>query len=380
MYFVEYRDYSIDDTEQVGRMDFLHNPFAPDLYIEADNGGKVIVDPSVPRLYEGAVTKVLNAVDDFRFSILYGHPSYAEGVIKPLITQIIIRDTSGIEIFRGRALDPTYKMTSDGIPVKEWIAESELGFLVDSKQRVWEYHNITPAQYLQIILNNHNAQVYTGASGQFVDKRIFLGTVNVTNSTDSLYRYLAYDTSLQNIQDDLLNSLGGYISITHDRAGTRRLNYRVSPGGTGTISIELAKNLEAIELQKRPSEIITRLIPLGSEVEMVSLAVERLVNSGIITDPNYWLGAYDNYDFVGELLINLSKLNYLGLGSPSGLISVPSSIDKLSAAGAINSPDYWKGIYSRGYMIRSAGQSTPIVMIIVMTIVIATYQHRRITI
>lgn len=315
-------------------------------YVEVERGETIEVlhkqTSSNRKLYSGQISLVLNAVSEFVFSILYSHPLFTSDFIQPYSTLIRVKDESGATIFTGRVVDPVLKMTEDGLLVKEYYAEDELAFLLDSIQYVNEFHNITPSDYLNNILANHNEFLAFDS----IDKSIYLGNVDVTNSTDSLYRYTAYESSLKNIKDDLIDSLGGYIKIRHGDDGKRYLDYTVESGITSEMSIALAKNLKSIESKYMPSNIITRLIPLGAEYESVTFAIYKLYNSGLITSTSYWLETYESLTFLAQLLINLSKLPY-NSSVNNGITAIDKAIDFLNEAGAINSPDYWKENYSK---------------------------------
>lgn len=85
-----------------------------------------------------------------------------------------------------------------------------------------------------------------------------------------------------------------------------------------------------------------------TEYEDGRLAINRLYNANIITDPDYWLGVYRNLAWLEQLLINLSRLSYdlENNNFPEGLsVSVRIAITYLSEAKAINSIEYWTDNY-----------------------------------
>lgn len=195
---------------------------------------------------------------------------------------------------------------------------------------------MTVRNFLESMLNVHNA--FTDSS-----KKILLGTCNVTSSTGNLYRYLSYESTWDSIKDKLVDRLGGYLFLRNDSAPFY-LDYLTESGEEREMGIDLTKNLMSIEKQWQVDGLITKLIPLGAEIESVELAVGRLEDAGIILDAEYWLRAYPNLTFLGQLLINLSKLSYgsSGLGSA---ITVSDAITILEAAGAIKSSGYWEENY-----------------------------------
>src|SRR5699024_871463 len=178
-----------------------------------DKTGIVIHSPHINdlKLSSGTVGIVLGAVHDFEFTINIRNPAWDK--ITPLKTIIKIKDVFLNEvIFEGRTLQPRGKMTSEGEFVKQVKCESLLAYLLDSSQRHAEIHDTTIADFLQIILDNHNRQVEA-------HKRFKLGEVTVSNPTDNVYRYLGYENSFETIKDKLVDRLGGYIRARHESDG-----------------------------------------------------------------------------------------------------------------------------------------------------------------
>ncbi|MCW6174017.1 phage tail spike protein [Lactiplantibacillus plantarum] len=160
-------------------------------------------------------------------------------------------------IFRGRFIKVSKVYSTTHTQTLSF--ESELAYLHDSAQVYREIHNTSVNDFLKIIIDEHNRQV-----DDF--KKITLGTVNVTNSTDNVYRYLdeTKDT-LDNITDNLVNRLGGFLRIGRNSHGQLILDY-VNRLGTDTKqTIELGVNLKSFTRNLNVNNLITRLIPLGAE-------------------------------------------------------------------------------------------------------------------
>lgn len=288
------------------------------------------------KLSSGVIRRKVNAIDSFTFSINHANPAW--GNIYYMTTMIKVENAlSGAVEFIGRVISPQGGMTEEGAFSMTVECEGRLGYLHDTIQRHGEYHNTTPREYLEMILNHHNFQ--TDES-----KRIYLGNVNVTNSTDNVYRYLSYDDTWDSIADDLVDSLGGYLFL-RDEGGTLYLDYLAESGVEQEMSIELTKNMKSIENEWKYGGIITKLIPLGTEIESVPLAIDRLCVAGVITDDTYWLRNYRSLNFLGELLINLSQLAY-SASANNGISNVSDAITFLEAASAIKSADYWTANYN----------------------------------
>jgi len=217
-------------------------------------------DIEAPRLKSGSIKQGINTIDSFNFTILSNNPGFNK--INSLSTTIEIKKVlNNIETieFRGRVLLPSQKMESSGEFYKTVVCESELGYLMDSVQRYGEYHDITIKNFLKIIIENHNNQVSD-------EQKFTVGIVEVTDSNNSLYRYLGYDKTFSTIKDKLLDRLGGELRVRWEN-GVRYLDYLWSIGEEKETEIRISKNLKTIEQEKDPSDIITRLIPLGKKLE-----------------------------------------------------------------------------------------------------------------
>ena len=212
------------------------------------------------KLLNSEIKREINIADGFNFEILPNNPGYNS--ISPLKTLVRVAnsETGNVE-FDGRILMPTESMSDTGSFSKSFICESELGFLHDSAQRHGEYHDITVRDFLIEIINNHNADV----ADDEIDKKFEVGIVEIDSSTGTLYRYLGYESTFASIKDKLLDRLGGELRVRKEN-GVRYLDYLQSIGERKSTEIRLAKNLKSITKETDPSDIITRLIPLGERI------------------------------------------------------------------------------------------------------------------
>src|SRR5699024_7210110 len=136
----------------------------------------------------------INTADGFVFSILPFNKGYSQ--LYPLKTLIKIKNTLKNEYeFEGRILRPTENMEESGLFSKSYVCESELVYLNDSIQRHGEFHDITVRDFLQVIVDNHNADV----ADDPIDKTFEVGKVDVDSSTGTLYRYLGYEKTFDAI-------------------------------------------------------------------------------------------------------------------------------------------------------------------------------------
>ena len=226
---------------------------------------------NAPRV-TGSIKLGINMIDSFTFDIYPNNPGYAE--IHPLKTLVKVENSlTGRSEFVGRVLIAKPSLASSGELKTSVICESELGYLMDSSVTYAEHHNISVKDYLKKLIDNHNSQVNE-------EKYFKVGIVEVEAN---LYRYWGYDKTFETLKDDLLDRLGGELRIRY-KNGVRYLDYLMEIGESKGTTIQLAKNLVTIEQERDPSEIISRLIPLGAKLSEDS--DERLtiydVNNGSI--------------------------------------------------------------------------------------------------
>lgn len=215
---------------------------------------------SGPKSLNAEIKREINIADGFHFEILPDNPGYNS--ISPLKTLIKVMNLKTGEVeFDGRILMPTESMSDSETFSKSFLCESELGYLYDSTQRHGEYHDITVRDFLIEIINNHNADI----ADDEIDKKFEVGIVEVDSSTGTLYRYLGYESTFETIKDKLLDRLGGELRVRKEN-GVRYLDYLQSIGERKSTEIRLSKNLKSITKETDPSDIITRLIPLGERI------------------------------------------------------------------------------------------------------------------
>lgn len=215
-------------------------------------------DIKAPRLLSGSIKHGINTIDNFTFNITPNNIGYNKLNALTTLVEVLNIKSNNLE-FKGRVLLPIESMDSNGMFLKNVTCESELGYLMDSSTVFGEYHDISVRDFLQVIIDNHNSQVDEG-------KKFQLGNVTVVDNNDSLYRYLGYTKTFEAIKDKLIDRLGGELKIRYEN-GIRYLDYLESIGEIKSTEIRLAKNLQSIELEKDPTSIISRLLPLGNKLE-----------------------------------------------------------------------------------------------------------------
>src|SRR5699024_4185851 len=130
--------------------------------------------------------------------------------------------------------------------------------------------------------------------------------VTVTNTTDNVYRYIGYDNTYETIKDKLVARLGGYIFCRKEDDGFY-LDY-LSEEDVGvyvdSTPIKLAKNMQSVSYEIDPTEVITRLVPLGTHIdseneEATDTSKARLSIADVTNGVDY----LDDEDLIDELVI-----------------------------------------------------------------------------
>lgn len=193
--------------------------------------------------------------------------------IQRLTTDISVY-SDDTEIWSGRVL--TEKM--DFYKNRVLYCEGALAFFNDTTQPQAEYHDLTVRQFLETLVTIHNNKV-----GE--NRRFTVGAVTVTDPNDSLYRYTNYETTLDCINDKLIDRLGGHLQIRYED-GVRYLDYLADYPTTNSQVIRFGKNLMDFTRNWDMSDFATVILPLGcrlddSDIDALDsyLTVES-VNSG----------------------------------------------------------------------------------------------------
>ena len=206
----------------------------------------------------GTIKQGINTINSFTFTILPNNIGY--NLINPLSTLVKVLNTKTNKYeFIGRVLSLTNLMDSNGLTSKSYVCESELGYLLDTYQSYEEIHNISVRGYLERLIQAHNNN--TDSSKKFV-----VGNVTVVDNNDSLFRYIAYDTTKKNIDDDLIDKLGGELQIRYEN-DIRYLDYLTEVGRVCSTEIRLSKNLQDLEQNIDVSEYCNRLVVLGAKLK-----------------------------------------------------------------------------------------------------------------
>ena len=248
----------------------------------------------VPRI-TGSCKFGINTIDSFTFTIFPNNDGY--NLIYPLKTLVEVKNlnTNNVE-FEGRVLLQTPKMDSSGIIYKTVVCESYLGYLNDSVQSYETISGVSAEELFKKIINNHNNQVENS-------KKFIIGEIKIgTSSSDNEDRYLNYEKTFDSINKNLIERFGGELRVR--KAGDNiYIDYIKEIGEKKNTVIALANNLIAIEQEKDPSEIITRLIPVGAKLENSD---ERLT----ITNINGGINYVEDEEAIKEFGVIVDTVNF----------------------------------------------------------------------
>lgn len=196
----------------------------------------------------------VNIAGELSFTLPPNHPYYNE-LIADRTTTIYVYDDNKL-IFK---CFPT-EQKIDLYKQKKLVCEGVISFLNDSIQTQARYQHLTIAGYLEILINNHNADL----NASLGDMRYFkLGNVTVTE-TENLYRYTNYNSTWKEIKEDLIDNYGGFIVPRYEEDFTY-IDYYKDAIRVSNQSVQLGVNLTDYDSNLDTTDYITKIIPLGEK-------------------------------------------------------------------------------------------------------------------
>lgn len=196
----------------------------------------------------------VNIAGELSFTLPPNHPYYNE-LIADRTTTIYVYDDNKL-IFK---CFPT-EQKIDLYKQKKLVCEGVMSFLNDSNQRQAKYQHLTIAGYLEILINNHNADLNASLGNMRYFK---LGNVTVTD-TENLYRYTNYNSTWKEIKEDLIDNYGGFIVPRYEEDFTY-IDYYKDAIRVSNQSVQLGVNLTDYDSNLDTTDYITKIIPLGEK-------------------------------------------------------------------------------------------------------------------
>ena len=276
-------------------------------------------------LLNPAIELEVNKTGSFTFTVPSEHPYY--GLIHKMKSIITVYQDDYL-LFRGRVLDDEIGWHNE----KAITCEGEMAFLLDSIMRPYDFSGSIP-EYLAVLLDSHNSQVDA-------EKRFVLGNVTVTDANDYIVRSnIDYTDTWSEMQDKLVNLLGGYLQIRHEN-GVHYLDYLQDFTLLAPQKIAFGKNLLDMKRIRKGADIATAVIPLGAKLKDAEdkdtderLTIEK-VNAGLdyIVDED----AKAQYGLIVKTVIfdDVTDANNLltkGKAHLAGLVKLPETVELTAA-------------------------------------------------
>lgn len=297
-----------------------------DVTIANGNVQRIIHDhrgaSNAQKLPSGTIVDEVNKISSFSFSIYPNNAGY--NLLNARTTLVRVRNTKrGRDDFVGRVLQVNPSMDSSGMFMKQVICEDRLGYLQDSVQpyadvRHYEGDETRTGieEFIDVLLANHNAQVEE-------NKRIYRGTVTVRpfESSDGVTKGLNWQTTYEAIDEKLLKSFGGFIRL-REMAGILYLDYLESVGTTRSTKIRLGRNMRSISKEIDPSNIITRLVPLGKKLTTIDESGNEVETEARLTiaEINDGLDYIVSEKYEAQFGIRYGTVIFDGVADPSNLL------------------------------------------------------------
>lgn len=263
------------------------------------------------KLSKGEVKQVLNGLDLFICSLPLNNEGYRK--IEPIKNMIIVKNvlTDSI-VFEGRVREVDNTMSSN---INETLhCESLLAYLYDSYQVYRGMGNDSVEAYFRLIIDQHNRTVEP-------HKRFKVGLVTVVNSTDNVYRGINYTSTLDLIKDKLINRLGGFLRYRRVN-GELVIDYLKEIGKVSDTPLQLSKNLVSATKNLKSDELVTRLVPVGAEIE-VDEEAEPIPNADItrprvtISEVNGGIPHLDDTELIKRFGITSKVVDWNDVNIPS---------------------------------------------------------------
>ena len=231
------------------------------------NGNEAVrIHDRYERIASAQITQERNAIDCFTFTIYPDNPGYEK--LNRLTTTIeVVNGKTGRVDFEGRVVKAPPSMVADGVICKAVTCEGVEAYLCDSVQpylaeQQWSGDSSRNGlqQFIDYVLARHNERVES-------HKKVYRGTVDLITyaTTQGVYKGLQRDNTRKTLQDKLVDVFGGEMRVRRGSDGKLYLDYSEKLGSNSTTVIEVSRNMASATLDEDPTQIITRLYPLGKK-------------------------------------------------------------------------------------------------------------------
>lgn len=218
--------------------------------------GQLLYDPRVDELVilNDKLELEDNHAGGFDFTLPAGHPLFND----------LQKHKSRIELFQDNRLIFRGRITNDEMDFqnfKQVECEGVLGFFNDSVLPPYTYEGgVRP--YIELLVDMHNERM-----GDHDHKKFTVGNVTVTDPNDFIVRgNSAYPTAWEEINDKLIDLLGGHIMLRIE-GDTQYIDYLSDSQYLSQQAIEFGENLLDIRRFTQGDEVANAIIPIGAAIE-----------------------------------------------------------------------------------------------------------------
>lgn len=247
---------------------------------------------SIVNIESGSIDFQEDNVDSLSFSLNHSYIISNGLKLKPFITLAKVYNTKNNKIiFKGRLLVPEDGFDANGKFSHNLVFEGKQAYLHDTTQKYSFEFDKMPVENLSLCINYHNQQIANEPYKKFV-----IGSCNVPKNVieqDGEYReeekyFKRSDDkdTFDTLESDLKGKYDGHFLIEYTEDDTQdKIHYLTEIGSKKMTKIKIGHNLQTFQYKIDPTEIITRLKPLGSSSETANGDEIRLtiadVNNGI---------------------------------------------------------------------------------------------------
>lgn len=235
------------------------------------------------------LTLKANEIDDLEITVnsknwLYTHH-------KSFKTHVEVYDDNKL-IFRGRMLKPTNEMQSSGLLSHTYTFESIEAYLLDSAQRFYVNADMTATDLLKHILKWHNKDVS-------VSHQVEIRKNDFEKDKKTHYIKIEPTTTWGALNNLLIKKFGGKLNFFFDSKkhknyldylDTSKKEYKESISHTSPM-LKIGSNLKSITYEQDPTNVITRLVPLGAEIKPKKIRLGDDTTTEVIDGKIYVSGA-----------------------------------------------------------------------------------------
>lgn len=245
-----------------------------EIYQEDGSNRKTLLDlkNKISNVFSASLDKQEDNIDSLSLDVMHQFIKDNNYQLKPYKTLVDVRDTKKNKIiFKGRVLAPDSQMSESGAFSHNLVFEGAEAFLQDTVQKYSFEFDKMPVDNLRLVINHHNSELPNEPYKHFQ-----IGTVNVEKNVipndggyheeEKYFKRWEDKTTYQTLHDDLKGKYGGTF-IFEVTDGPTIIHWLKETGNKKSTVIEIAKNLKSIQYKVDPTEIITRLKPLGATSE-----------------------------------------------------------------------------------------------------------------